>query len=173
MSKADVTPVRVVVRNDDTSEFYIQAEQIFGQTANGDLYPSYRLDQSITRIRQSEIGSAMASGAVTGLLIGAAVGAAAGAAIGSTGGNAGDGAALGAATVGAAGAIKGAGAAADATSHAIRKELRKVDWGNRVVYPGRIEHGFIFMKSGVAYDAIQVLLYNVNKRKNFRIVVGR
>jgi len=128
--------VRIVVRNDDTSEYYIQAEQIFGKTANGDLYPAYRLDQSIERIRQSELGEAMARGA---------------------------------ATVGTAGGLSGASASADATTYAIKRELRKVDWGNRVVYGGRIEHGFLFMKPGVAYEALEVLIYNVNKRENTRV----
>ncbi len=172
MTKADVVPIRVVVRNDSEDEYYIQAEQIFGRTANADLYPGYRLDQSIDRIRQSKIGKAMASGAAAGLIIGAAVGAAAGAAIGqATSDSAGQGAAIGAAVGGPLGGVSGAAAGADQTSRAIKSELRKVDWGNRVVYPAHIEHGFLFMKSGVAYDALEVLLYNVNKRKNTRISV--
>ena len=115
MTKADVTPVRIVVRNDDTDEFYIQAEQIFGKTADGDLYPTYRLDQSIERIRRSEIGEAMARGAMAGILIGAAVGAAAGAAIGQAAADdAGGGAAIGAATAGSVGGLSGASATADA-----------------------------------------------------------
>ena len=171
MTKANVVPIRIVIRNDDPSEFYIQAEQILGKTANGDLYPSYRLDQSIERIRRSEIGEAMARGAMAGILIGAAVGVAAGAAIGQAVDDSGGGAAIGAATGGVAGGVAGAGAGADATSHAIKKELRKVDWGNRVVYPGRTEHGFMFMKPNVAYEALEVLIYNVNRRANSRVIV--
>ena len=172
MSKSDVLPVRIVVRNDGEHEFYLQAEQMFGRVPNGDLYPSYRLDQSIERIRRSEVGEAMARGAIAGILIGAAVGATAGAAIGgATGGDTGEGAAIGAATAGTAGGLSGASAGADATSYAIRKELRKVDWGNRVSYPGRIEHGFLFMKPGVPYEALEVLLYNVNRSENKRIAI--
>ena len=171
MTNADVVPIRVVVRNDGTDEFYIQAEQIFGRTANGDLYPGYRLDQSVERIRQSELGAAMARGAAAGILVGAAVGVAAGAALGAAVGDAGSGAALGAATGGTAGGLSGAAAGADSTSRAIKQELRKVDWGNRVIYPGRIEHGFLFLKSGVAYEALEVLIYNVNKRQNTRIAI--
>lgn len=172
MTDADVVPIRVVVRNDATQEYYIQAEQVFGRTANGDLYPGYRLDQSVERIRQSELGAAMARGAVAGILIGAAVGAAAGAAIGGAVGDAGAGAALGAAAGGTSGGVSGAVSEADSTSRAIKQELRKVDWGNRVVYPGRIEHGFLFLKSGVAYEALEVLLYNVNERRNTRVAVN-
>ena len=172
MTKADVIPVRIVVRNDDTDEFYIQAEQIFGKTADGNLYPSYRLDQSIERIRRSEIGVAMAQGAMAGILIGAVVGAAAGAAIGQAAGNdAGGGAAIGATAGGTAGGLSGASASADATAYAIKKELRKVDWGNRVIYPGRTEHGFMFMKPNVSYVALEVLIYNINERTNSRAVI--
>ena len=172
MTEADIVPVRFVVRNDDASEFYIQAEQIFGKTAGGDLYPAYRLDQSIERIRRSEIGEAMARGAAAGILIGAAVGAAAGAAIGdATGGDAGAGAAVGAATLGTAGGLSGASASVDSTTHAIKKELRNVAWGNRVVYAGRTEHGFLFMKPNVPYEALEVLIYNVNARENSRVTV--
>ena len=172
MTKADVTPVRIVVRNDDTDEFYIQAEQIFGKTADGDLYPAYRLDQSIERIRRSEIGEAMARGAMAGILIGTAVGAAAGAAIGQAAADdAGGGAAIGAATAGSVGGLSGASASADAAAHAIKKELRKVDWGNRVVYSGRTEHGFMFMKPNISYRALEVLIYNVNERANSRIAI--
>lgn len=170
MSEADVVPIRIVVRNDSKDEYYIKAEQIFGRTANADLYPAYRLDQSIDRIRRSEIGKAMASGAAVGLIIGAMVGAAAGAAIGeATSGSAGQGAAIGAAVGGTSGGASGAAAGADRTSRAIKSELRRVDWGNRVVYPAHIEHGFLFMKPGIAYEALEVLLYNVNRRKNTRI----
>ena len=172
MTKADVIPVRIVVRNDDTDEFYIQAEQIFGKTFDGNLYPSYRLDQSIERIRRSEVGVAMVQGAMAGILIGAVVGAAAGAAIGqATADDAGRGAAIGATTGGTTGGLSGASASADATAHAIKKELRKVDWGNRVIYPGRIEHGFMFMKPNVSYEALEVLIYNVNERENSRVII--
>ena len=37
MTRADVVPIRVVVRNDSEDEYYIQAEQVFGRTPNGDL----------------------------------------------------------------------------------------------------------------------------------------
>jgi hypothetical protein len=175
MTNADVMPIRVVVRNDSGDEFYIQAEQVFGRTSNADLYPAYRLDQTIDRIRQSEVGKAMASGAVAGILVGAVVGAAAGAAIGGAadgGSGAGQGAAIGAATVGTAGGVTGAVSNADAVSRQIASELRKIDWGNRVVYPGHIEHGFLFLKAGVAYEAVEVLIYNVNRRKYERIAVS-
>lgn len=81
------------------------------------------------------------------------------------------GAAVGAATLGTAGGLAGAGAAMDSTSRAIKKELRKVDWGDRVVYPGRIEHGFLFMKPGAPYEALDMSIYNVNERRNSRIVI--
>jgi len=172
LTSAEVVPIRIVVRNDGKDEFYIQAGQIFGLTHSKDLYPAYRLDQAVDRIRHSQIGDAMATGAATGLLVGAVVGAAAGAAIGGSVGDAGQGAAIGAATGGASTALTGAASGADASSRAIKKELRKVDWGDRVVYPGHTEQGFLFMKSGVQYNALEVLLYNVNKRKNTRITVS-
>ncbi len=171
MLKADVQPVRVVARNDSPYEYYVQAEQIFGLTAEGDLYPAYRLDQTIERIRQSEIGQAMAQGAAVGLIVGAAIGAGVGAAIGGAAGDSGMGAAIGASTMGAGGGLAGASSSADAITSAIKKELWKVDWGNRVVYPGRIEHGFLFLKSDVHYKALDVLLYNVNKRRSERVTI--
>ena len=172
MTKADVVPIRVVARNDGNDELYVQEDQIFGKTDGGDLYPAYRLDQSIDRIRNSEVGKAMASGAAMGLIIGAAIGAAAGAAISSgAGGNAGQGAAVGAAVGGTGGGLSGAAAAGDSTSQKIKNELRKVDWGDRVVYPGHIEYGYVFMKPGVGYQALEVLLYDVNKRQNNRISI--
>lgn len=172
MTKADVVPIRVVARNDGNDELYVQEDQIFGKTDSGDLYPAYRLDQSIDRIRNSEVGKAMASGAAMGLIVGAAIGAAAGAAISSSaGGNAGQGAAVGAAVGGTGGGLGGAAAAGDSTSQKIKNELRKVDWGDRVVYPGHIEYGYVFMKPGVDYQALEVLLYDVNKRQNNRISI--
>ncbi len=172
MTEAEVVPVRIVVRNDDDDEFYIQADQIYGMTGGGDLYPAYRLDQAIERVRRSELGKAMARGTVAGILIGAAVGVAAGAAIGeAVTGDAGGGAAVGAATIGTAGGLSGASAAADSTTHAIKKELRKVDWGSRAIYPGQTEHGFLFMKPHVSYEALEVLIYNVNERRNLRVAI--
>lgn len=172
MTRADVLPFRVVARNDSGDEYYIQADQVFGRTVNGDLFPAYRLDQTIERIRRSEVGEAMAGGAATGMIVGAVVGAAAGAAIGGAvggGDSAGQGAAIGAATGGTSGGLSGAAGAADETSRRIARELRKIDWGDRVVYPAHIEHGFLFMKPGVPYQALEVLLYNVNKREYKRV----
>src|SRR3546814_2796351 len=138
MTDADVVPLRIGVRNDSQNEFYIKAEQFFGRSPNGDLYPAYRLDQTISRVRESEVGKAMASGAVAGVVVGAAIGAAAGAAIGGAidgGSGAAQGAAIGAATGGTAGGVSGAIGYADNVSRQIAVELRKIDWGNRVVYP--------------------------------------
>ncbi len=169
MTEADVMPVRIVVRNDSKDEFYIQAEQIFGKARNGDLYPGYRLDQTVERIRRSEVGKAMARGAAAGIIFGAALGAASGAALGAAVDDPGGGAAIGAAAGGTAGGFSGAGASADATTRAIKRELRKVDWGSRVIYPGQTVHGFLFMKPGVPYVALEVLLYKFNKRQSTRV----
>lgn len=175
MTDADVVPIRIIVRNDSQNEFYIKAEQVYGKTANGDLYPAYQLDQTIQRVRGSEVGKAMATGAIAGVLIGAAAGAAAGAAIGGAvdgGSGAAAGAAIGGATGGTVGGASGAVGYADSVSRQIAIELRKVDWGGKVVYPGHIEHGFIFMKPGVAYEALEVLIYNVNERRNDRVAIA-
>jgi hypothetical protein len=175
MTDADVVPIRIIVRNDSQNEFYIKAEQVFGKTANADLYPAYRLDQTIQRVRESEVGKAMASGAIAGVLVGAAVGAAAGAAIGGAvdgGSGAATGAAIGGATGGTVGGVSGAAGYADSVSRQIAVELRKVDWGNKVVYPGHIEHGFLFLKPGVPYESLEVLIYNVNERKNERVAIS-
>lgn len=172
MSRADVVPVRVVVRNDSRREYFLDAGQVFGRTSSGDLYPVYRLDQSIERIRRSEVGRSMAKGAAAGIAVGILVGAASGAAVGGLSGGSGtDGAQVGAAGGAVVGGISGAGVSADATSQAIKRELRKVDWGSRVVYPGRLEHGFLFMKPGVAYDALEVRLHNVNDDLAKRVLV--
>lgn len=187
-SAADVTPERMVVRNDGGSVLHIRSGQVLGRTAKGATYPAYPLEQTIRRVRRSRVGKAMASGAVTGMVVrvrstlGAAAatamdvdgGAAIAMAVGggaATAGAAGRGTTLGAATARTGGGLYGAAAGADAASRQIAQELRKVNWGRRVVRPGDTERGYLFLRPNIAYEALDVLVYNVDTGETRRLSV--
>ena len=170
LTKANIQPVRIVVLNDSIYEFHIQDDQIFGRTKEMDLYPVYRIDQTTEQVLKSEIGAATSRGAITGLA-GLIVGAAAGAVIGeAVWGDASEGAVVG----GTIGALSGAASATDAmdtTSLAIKEELRKINWGNRVIHPGQIEYGFLFFKTGPVYEALRFLIFNVNQTDSKQVII--
>ncbi len=177
MELADVTPVRMLVRNDAGGVLRIRSEQVLGHTIDGATYPAYRLDQTVRRVRGSRVGRAMASGSVTGTVIRVRAANPGVAAVGMTTDGAGasaQGAILGAAAAGAAGGLSGAAAGADVAAGRIATELRKIDWGRRVVGPGRTERGYLFFKPGVTYAALDVQVYDADtgQTRRLRIVLN-
>lgn len=157
---ADVLPLHLIVRNSGSHEFEINAAQIFGITTGGEFAGAYTLHQASQQVRDSSIGTT----AATGLAMGALAGAAAGAAIGAAAGG-GEGAATGAAV---GGAVGGAGGVAEGTSdiitHRYKRELAAQDFGDRVIAPGNIEHGFVYLK-WQPYTSIRIKVFDITTNK--------
>lgn len=166
---ASVLPLHLIVRNSGSHEFEIAATQMFGVTASGEMAGAYTLQQATDRVRESSIGTTAVTGLVVGGLAGAAVGAAIGGAVGG-GRGAGTGAAVGGAVGGAAGTAEGT---SDSITHRFRRELAAHDFGDRVVRPGRIEHGFLYMK-WASYQGVRLLLFDIttNKRQELSIPIA-
>lgn len=169
MWEAMVLPLHLIVRNTGSHEFEIAAVQIFGVTRGGELANSYTLDQAAVRVRESSIGTTAATGALVGGIAGAAAGAAIGGAI-AGGRGAGTGAAVGAATGGVVGTAEGT---SDSIAHRFRRELAAQDFGNRVIRPGYIEQGFLYMK-WAQYESVRLLLFDIttNKRQEISVPIG-
>lgn len=169
MWDATVLPLHLIARNVGTHEFEIASPQIFGVTPAGELANAYTLQQATDRIRESSIGTTAATGLVLGGLAGAAAGAAIGGAVGG-GRGAGTGAAIGG-TAGAAGGT--AQGTSDTITHRFRRELAAQDFGDRVVRPGHIEHGFLYMK-WAQYQSVRLLLFDIttNKRQELSIPIA-
>lgn len=157
---ADVLPLHLIARNSGSHEFEINAAQIFGITTGGEFAGAYTLHQASQQVRDSSIGTT----AATGLAMGALAGAAAGAAIGAAAGG-GEGAATGAAI---GGAVGGAGGVAEGTSdtitHRYKRELAAQDFGDRVIAPGNIEHGFVYLK-WQPYTSIRIKVFDITTNK--------
>jgi hypothetical protein len=168
LSNADVLPVKLIVKNEGDHEVEIDSTQIFGLLADGTMYNAYQLDQATGRIRHSEIGKEMAVGAAIGAAAGIVAGAAAGAAIGAAAGGGSDSVALGAAIGGGVGGVSGGVVGAtergDAISAKIRRELRRLDWGDRVIYPGKLIYGFLFF-SRKDYQKIDINIFDIMTNK--------
>ena len=133
---------------------------------SGELANAYTLQQATDRVRESSIGTTAATGLVLGGLAGAAAGAAIGGAIGG-GRGAGTGAAIGGTTGAVGGTAEGT---SDTITHRFRRELAAQDFSDRVVRPGYIEHGFLYMK-WAQYQSVRLLLFDitVNKRQELSI----
>lgn len=168
MWDATVLPLHLIARNVGTHEFEIASAQIFGVTGSGELANAYTLQQATDRVRESSIGTTAATGLVLGGLAGAAAGAAIGGAVGG-GRGAGTGAAIGGTAGGVAGTAEGT---SDTITHRFRRELAAQDFGDRVVRPGHIEHGFLYTK-WAQYQSVRMLLFDIttNKRQELSIPV--
>jgi phage tail tape-measure protein len=157
---AEVLPLHLIVRNAGTHEFEINAAQIFGITTGGEFAGAYTLHQASQRVRESSIGTT----AATGLAVGALAGAAAGAAIGAAAAG-GEGAATGAAV---GGAVGGVGGVAEGTSDTItsrfKRELAAQDFGDRVIAPGNIEHGFVYL-TWQPYTSVRIKAFDITTNK--------
>lgn len=168
MWEATVLPLHLILRNAGTHEFEIASAQIFGVTASGELANAYTLQQATDRVRESSIGTTAATGLVLGGLAGAAAGAAIGGAVGG-GRGAGTGAAIGGTIGGVSGTAEGT---SDTITHRFRRELAAQDFGDRVIRPGHIEHGFLYMK-WAQYQSVRLLLFDIttNKRQELKIPI--
>lgn len=168
MWDASVLPLHLIIKNSGTHEFEVDSRQIFGVAASGDMAGAYTLDQATDRVRASSIGTTAATGAILGGTAGAAVGAAIGGAAAG-----GSGAATGAAVGGTVGAASGtAEGTSDSITHRFRRELAAQDFGDRVVRPGNIEHGFLYLKWG-QYSTVRMLVFDIttNKRQEMLLTI--
>lgn len=166
MWEADILPLRLIVRNVGKHEFELAGAQVFGMSAAGELASAYTLDQATIRVRESSIGTTAAAGLVVGAVAGAAAGAAIGGAV-AGGRGAGAGAAIGAASGGTAGTAHGT---SDSITHRFRRELGTHDFGDRVIRPGHIEHGFVYMK-WAQYRAVRLLLFDITTNERHEVTV--
>ncbi|MBI3325183.1 MAG: hypothetical protein HYZ81_00560 [Nitrospinae bacterium] len=164
LAAADVLPVQLIVKNRGSQEYEIDAAQIYGVFSR-ECYPAFNLAQAAQRIRESSIGTTVATQAALGALAGAAAGAAIGAAAGGAVGDAGRGAASGAAIGGAVGATSGAAVgASDSHTQRFRHELAVQDFGDRVIFPGDLKQGFLYLKYA-PYTALRLKVMNITERK--------
>ncbi|WP_244859932.1 hypothetical protein [Nitrosococcus oceani] len=169
LKTANILPVHLIVENKGTKEFEINAQQIFGVVANGEMTAAYSLGKSAQHVRRSSIGTTAVTGAVVGAVAGAAVGAGLGAAIGHAAGDSGGGAGAGAAIGGATGAATGAGAGlSDAITIQFKKELASLAFEDRVIYPGDIQQGFIYLKWN-PYQKIRVKVFDITDNKTYSL----
>jgi hypothetical protein len=165
LAAADILPVHLIVSNKGSQEFEVDAAQIFG-VAGGEYYPAFNLSQAAQRVRESSIGTTVATQAAVGAIALGAAGAAVGAGVGHAAGNAGTGAAAGAAIGAGTGAVGGAAAgASDRYTHQFRYELAIQDFGARNIYSGDMYQGFIYFQRQ-PYTAIRVKVTNVSERKS-------
>lgn len=162
-----VLPVRLIVKNDSKSEVEVDRAQVFGFLADGSIYNTFALRQSIQKIRNSEIGKGMANGAIAGAVAMGALGAGIGAAAG--GGDSGA-TATGAAIGGSVGALAGGAAGADSIAEYIHKEMWYLDWGDKAIYPGYLENAFIFLPKA-DYERIEVGVFNISKNKMEKAII--
>lgn len=168
MWDSTVLPLHLILRNSGSHEFEIASTQIFGVAASGEMAGAYTLQQATDRVRESSIGTTAATGLIVGGIAGAAAGAAIGGAVGG-GRGAGTGAAIGGTVGGVSGTAEGT---SDTITHRFRRELAAQDFGDRVVGPGRIEHGFLYMK-WAQYRSIRLLLFDIttNGRQELNIPI--
>lgn len=177
LKEAKVLPFQLIVENTGNNEFEINSQQIFGITSNQQLTVAYSLNKTAEHVRKSSIGTTAATHAIAGALAGAAVGAAIGAAAGNaaddTSGGAGAGAAIGGAVGGTAGASAGL---SDSITLKFKKELAALEFGDRVIFPGDIQQGFIYLK-WKPYQTIRIKLFNITDNKiheiKFNVSVNR
>lgn len=174
LKEANILPLQLVVKNNSVKEFEINHQQIFGITPNDELTVAYNLSKTAEHVRSSSIGTTAATGAVAGALAGAAIGAGLGAAISD---NSGSGAATGAAIGGAAGGTSGAASGmSDSITSRFKRELANLSFGDRVIFQGDIQQGFIYFK-WQNYNQIRLNVFNITDNKMneliFNISVAR
>ena len=93
-----------------------------------------------------------------------------GAAIGSASDNSGSGAATGAAVGGAVGGTAGAGEGlSDSITFQFKKELANLSFGDRVIFQGDIQQGFIYFK-WKSYNQIRMNVFNITDNKVHELI---
>ena len=171
MAQADILPIQLVVKNAGRRELEIDSSQIFAQNQDNEYVAAFNLRQASEHARASSLGTTMAAGAAVGALAGAAVGAGIGAGIGSATGNTGRGAATGAAVAGTTGTAAGVAAgASDSLTVRFRKELAELYFGDRVIYPGNFESGFIYFPLG-NYTRVRIKILNITDSETKEIQI--
>jgi hypothetical protein len=161
LKAADILPVHLIVQNSGEKEFEINHQQIFGVTPDGKYTVAYSLNKTAEHVRRSSIGSTAVAGAVAGTLAGAAIGAGIGAGVGYAGGDVSQGAATGAIIGGASGAAVGtAEGLSDSFTVKFKQELANLAFEDRVIFPGDIQQGFIYLKWS-SYNKIRVKVLNI------------
>ena len=147
LKTANILPVHLVIQNSSNKEFEVNHQQIFAINPNEELTVAYNLNKTAEHVRSSSIGTTTATHAVAGALAGAAIGAGLGAAIGSASDNSGSGARTGAALGAAVGGTSGAGVGlSDSITFQFKRELANLSFGDRVIFQGDIQQGFIYFK---------------------------
>jgi hypothetical protein len=177
LKSANILPVHLIVKNSGRREFEINNTQIFGVTGDGQYTVAYTLNRAAQRVRQSSIGTTAVTGAVAGAALGAAVGAGLGAAAGNAAGNTSGGAASGAAL---GGAIGGTGGLSEGLSDSVAVEFKKqlaiLAFGDRVIFPGDVQQGFIYLK-WQPYTDIRVNVFDITGNQvhelHFPVLIAR
>ncbi|SKA81689.1 hypothetical protein [Desulfobaculum bizertense] len=166
IKKAGVLPIHIIVQNNGDKELEINHQQIFGITSEGSYQVAFTLDNAAGKIRSSSIGSTAVAQTVAGAALGAAVGAGVGAGIGSAGGDAGLGAQSGAIIGGTTGAAAGLGAGvSDRWTLEFKKQLATHAFEDRVIYPGDIQQGFIYLR-WQPYTKLRIKLFDITDNKH-------
>jgi hypothetical protein len=164
LKAAGILPIHLIVQNDGTKEFEINHEQIFG-VANDVYTVAYTLNKAANHVRSSSIGTTAVAGAITGMVAGAAIGAGIGAGVGSTSDDTSQGAASGAIIGGTVGTASGVGAGlSDSFTAQFKRELANLAFEDRVIYPGDIQQGFIYLKWN-PYNKIRVKVFDITENK--------
>jgi hypothetical protein len=165
LKTANILPVHLVIQNSSNKEFEVNHQQIFAINPNEELTVAYNLNKTAEHVRSSSIGTTTATKAMAGALAGAAIGAGLGAAIGSASGNSDSGAGTGAALGAAVGGTSGAGAGlSDSITFQFKRELANLSFGDRVIFQGDIQQGFIYFK-WQNYKKIRLNVFNITDNK--------
>lgn len=177
LKEANILPVHLIVQNNGSDEFEINHEQIFGINEIGEYTVAYSLNKAAEHVRSSSIGTTAVTGAVAGAVVGAAIGAGIGAGVGSASDDTSQGAATGAIIGGTVGTASGLGAGlSDSFTVKFKQELANLAFEDRVIYPGDIQQGFIYLK-WKPYNKIRVKVFNITENKidnlEFEISVTR
>ncbi|HOX54149.1 MAG TPA: hypothetical protein PLC32_01715 [Candidatus Omnitrophota bacterium] len=160
-----ILPVRLIVRNSGQQDIRIISSQVFGVLADGSFYNALTLDQSLQDIGLLENVKGSARGAAVGSLVGATAGAAGGAIFGKNSSSTATGAAIG----GVAGAVIGGAGGKESIATYLDREMQDLAWVDRVVFPGYIMNGFIFLPKA-DYQKIELgILNSANKMERVTI----
>lgn len=170
LKDAEVLPVQIIVRNTGKNEIEINHQQIYGITPYGDYQVAFTLDSAATNIRSSSIGRTAVAQTVAGAVVGTVVGVGIGAGIGAAAGDTGTGAQAGAIIGGTAGAASGlAKGMSDRWTFEFKKQLTIHAFEDRVIYPGDIQQGFIYLR-WQPYSQLRIKLFDITKNTTHEVV---
>ena len=170
LKAANILPVHLIVQNSGTKEFEINHLQIFGVTTDGKYTVAYTLNKTAEHVRKSSIGTTAVTEAVAGTLAGAAIGAGIGAGVGVAAGDASTGAATGAIIGGTTGAAVGTSEGlSDSYTVKFKQELANLAFEDKVIFPGDIQQGFIYLK-WEPYNKIRMKVLNITDNKTHELM---